>query len=170
MRDRSRRSTWRQSRFRSESCSCGLDGEGFGSEDASVSAPAKTAPGVVFLCLHKSWQAGGISRTDDAGKEGMPSADRDCTVARLNVIFALVRYDAFSQRIQLRLSIKINQLLTYTHTCGPTGTRVMRVISPVSFVRVYHDESLRLAPSCQGAPLHASDPHLYPSPGIGFRI
>lgn len=134
---------------------------------------AKTAPGVVFLCLHKSCQAGGISRTDDAGKEGMASAERDCTVAQLNVIFALVRYaKALSRRIQLRLSIKINQLLTYTHTCGPTGTRVMRVISPVSFVpsRVYHDESLRLAPSCQGAPLHASDPHLYPSPGIGFRI
>lgn len=75
--------------------------------------------------------AGGISR---AGKEGMPSAERDCTVAQLNVIFALVRYaKALSRRIQLRLSIKINQLLTYTHTCGPT--RVMRVISPVSFVR-----------------------------------
>lgn len=135
-------------------------------------------PSVSALCLDRSWccvpvttqkLAGGISRTDDAGKEGMPSADRDCTVARLNVIFALVRYaKALSRRIQLRLSIKINQLLTYTHTCGPT--RVMRVISPVSFVRVYHDESLRLAPSCQGAPLHASDPHLHPSPGIGFRI
>lgn len=36
MRDRSRRSTWRQSRFRSESCSCGPDGEGFSRERECV--------------------------------------------------------------------------------------------------------------------------------------
>lgn len=85
----------------------------------SVRLP-RPAPGVVFLCLHKSWQT--VSRVqDDAGKEKV-RADRDdiqyCTVARLNSIFALVRYDALRRRIQI--SVKIDRLLTYTHTCGPT--------------------------------------------------